>query len=50
MERSSSGVREDANMDLSTAGVTGIFPCESSGPGESPRRWLSEGADDIGGV
>jgi hypothetical protein len=40
MERSSNGVRDDANMDLSTAGVTGMFLDESGGVGEMPRPLL----------
>ena len=37
IERSSKGVRDEANIDLSTAGVTGIFLGESGGKGETPR-------------
>ena len=46
MERSSKGVRDEANMDLSTAGVTGIFLGES-GTGEIPRALLG---DDMSGL
>jgi hypothetical protein len=53
IERSSSGVREDAKIDLRTAGVTGIFLWESAGTGERPRGALREDTcteedDDIG--
>lgn len=47
MERSSKGVRDEANMDLSTAGVTGIFLGESGGTGEIPRALLG---DDMSGL
>lgn len=40
MERSSEGVRDEANIDLSTAGVTGIFLGESGGAGEMFRELL----------
>ena len=48
MERSSKGVRDEANMDLSTAGVTGIFLSESDGgTGEMPRVLLGTGDDGM---
>ena len=45
MERSSKGVRDDANIDLSTVGVTGILLCESGDTGEMPRVLLVTGDD-----